>query len=547
MILGQITIAKPQVLLLSLLLIPAISFLYFRYKKITGNLSSSSKASKTPPLFKSIRRSLLGRTILRSLAFIFALLAFSDISWGRKKLPVHKSGSNVNFVFDISWSMMAKDGPENTSRLDCMKFYTSSLVKELSNSSFSAILAKGEGYVAIPETEDIALMENMIENLSPKLMTSAGSSLGKGIEAAIKGIPPHSSKSQYIWVFTDGDETDSLLEKALETAAKHDISVTLVGFGSEKEREITAGDGKTRVKTALRGEKLREVAQSVNQANYQKLRSANKSSISYVDSKSKGSIWNLLNQVKVSSGDNATLSYEFQPVNHHKLFIFLSILSFILSFLAGELNFGHGKKFAALFKAGIIFSSVFLTSCSSEKKDILEGVWAWYEGKYTSATADFLNTAQKADRDSLAKAYAIYGLGTTYISMGENDAAEVRLSQLNLDDENLPKEIRSAGFYNMGIIWERKGNYENAAASFRKAILADYKNLNAKINLELCQRELTQKQTKAGQSQMQGVNEEKADKSEMNSEIFNLIREQEGKKWRNMSDGQEEEKNVIDY
>lgn len=548
MIFETVSIENPKILLLTLMVIPAFLFIFARYKKIKKNLTAASASKNDSSLFRPAKKSLLWRTIFRCFSWIFAVMAFAGISWGAKKVPVHKSGSNINFVFDISYSMLAEDGPQKKSRLDCVKIYVSSLLQELSSASFSAVLAKGDGFVAIPETEDAALMETMVENLSPTLMTSAGSSLGNGIEAALNAIPEHSSKSQYIWVFTDGDETDNLLEKALEKCAKNDVAVTLVGFGTERETEIITGDGKNRVRTALRSKEMEELAQSISKRNYRKSNSANESIITFIDSKSPGSAWKLLNQIKASgNGEESTLSYEMKQLNHHSLFILLSILCLIFSFIAGEFRKGNGRKFKNLIATTMIFSTIFLTSCSSEKKQVLDGVWAWYEGKFTSATAHFLNTAQKAPKDSLARSFATFDLSATYLSIGELDAAMERLSQLNLDDENLPPELRSAAFYNQGVILERQGDYSAAAECFKKAILANQKNLNAKINLELCKRELTEKQSKSAQAQMQGVNEEKAANSEMNNEIFNLIREQEGKKWRNMSDGGEKNNDVLDY
>ena len=131
--------------------------------------------------------------------------------------------------------------------------------------------------------------------------------------------------------------------------------------------------------------------------------------------------------------------------------------------------------------------------------------------------------------------------------MGENEAAFDRLSELNPDNKTLPPEFRSAAYYNTGIILTRKNDYKNAAENFKKAILADSKNLNAKINLELCERELVQKQANSAQAQMQGINEDKQQNPEMSNEIFELIREQEGKKWQNMSESNENKDDVLDY
>ena len=538
--LASFSIGRPYVLFASLLILPALFFVIIKIKKIEKSLSSSQSNKSIAPL----KFSLFMRTLFRCISWLFAILALAEISFGSKKVPVHKSGSNVSFVFDISYSMLAKDAPSRLSRLDAVKIYATSLIENFPEVSFSAVLAKGDGFVAISETEDKNAMLNLIENLSPKLMTSGGSSLAKGIEAAINSVPQHSPKSQYIWVFTDGDETDNLLEKAIEKAGKFGVPVSLVGFGSERESEITAGDGKTRVKTALRAKKLQEICATANE----KASSMNRSSKThalYINSTSSGSAWQLLNQIKKTSkdGDENTLSYEIQNVRRHSFFLLFSVIFLLLSFVAGELKISKRKKILST----ILASSILLTSCKSEKKQILEGAWAWYEGKYTSATADFLNVVQRADEDSLAHEYAVFDLSATYLSLGESEAAFERLSEMQLENDRLPSDLRSAAYYNMGMISSRKNDYRQAADYFKKAILANPKNQNAKINLELCVRELVQKLANSAQAQMQGVNEEKQKNPQMNNEIFNLIRENEGKKWRNMSDGGEKNDEVLDY
>ncbi len=546
--LSTLSIGNPRFLPAVFLILPVLLYLFLKFKKLTKLLSSSQNQKN----LKSLKISLFLRTFFRVLALISAIFALSEISFGSKKIPVHKSGSNVSFVFDISYSMLAKDAPSRLSRLDAVKIYASSLLENLSGSSFSAVLAKGDGFTAIPETEDVLSMLNLLENLSPHLMSSGGSSLGKGIEAALNSIPQNSAKSQYIWVFTDGDETDSRLEKSLEQAVKSMIPVTIIGFGSESESEITAGDGKTKVKTALRAKKMQEITESVNSRASSFSFPAGKSQARYIDSRAKASAWKLLSQIKGKTGEDEenSLSYEVKKVNRHAFFIFWTIIFLILSFVAAEFKLSSlkNKKFLSLLEKSMIFTALFiLASCKSEKKQILEGAWEWYEGKYTQATADFLTVAHKASEDSLAKNYAIFDLSATYFSMGELDASLKRLSQLNLDDEKLPADLKTAAYYNLALISARKNDYETAAQNFKRAILADSKNVKAKINLELCQREITQKQAQEAQAEMLGVNEEKQTNPDMKNEIFNLIRENEGKKWRNMSDSGEKNDDVLDY
>ncbi|MBQ4378400.1 MAG: VWA domain-containing protein [Treponema sp.] len=531
---SSFSIAKPHILILITAVLPAVLFVLLRLKKLLSHTSCSGSD------LRALRASFFLRTILRAFAWIFMILALSDISFGSEKVPVTKSTSNVSLVFDISYSMLAKDAGKNITRLDAVKIYASSLVENLPSSSFSVILAKGSGFTAVPDTEDRSVVLNLIENLSPHLMTKAGSSLAKGIEAALEGIPHNSPKSQHIVLFTDGDETDNQLEKSLENAVKSGVPVTILGFGDEKETEITAGDGKTKVKTALRAQKLREICENVNKSAF-----FSNISVSYSDAKTPSSARKIIRSVEKSAGKENTVSYENRNVRRHGLFILLSLLCLILS--ATERNSLSSSAVSRLLPVFLIPCSVFLTNCSSEKKQILEGAWAHYEGKYTEATADFLNVLNRCEDGELAQSYAVFDLASTYISLGETDSALDRLLSLNPDDQNLPADLRSAIFYNTGVIFSQRKDYKNAAANFKKAVLSDSRNLSAKINLELCERQIIQKQTKAAESAMTGVNEEKKAGSSMESEIFNLIRENEGKKWQNMSDGSEKDDNVLDY
>ena len=175
--LASFSIGRPQILIAIFAIFPAIFFIFQKFRKIEKAFSDS----KNQRILSSLKISIFLRTIFRAFAWIFAVLAFSEISFGSKKIPVQKSGSSVTFIFDISYSMLARDAPSNLTRLDAVKIYASSLLENLSSSSFSAVLAKGEGFTAVPETEDKSAMLNLIENLSPKLMTSGGSSLSKGI------------------------------------------------------------------------------------------------------------------------------------------------------------------------------------------------------------------------------------------------------------------------------------------------------------------------------------------------------------------------------
>ena len=183
----------------------------------------------------------------------------------------------------------------------------------------SVVIAKGDGVVAIPITEDKIIVESLLESLNPKLMTSPGSSIGKGILRAKETFEKNYSTAGRIWVFTDGEETDNQLKNALTECIKSGIPVSIIGFGSEKETSVYAGDGITTVKTALRTKAINDAILEVNKkTNYLK----NKTQIQFVKADEKGSAAKLINQLITKENSHITniTTYEEKPVPRYKLF-----------------------------------------------------------------------------------------------------------------------------------------------------------------------------------------------------------------------------------
>lgn len=541
-------IAHPKILILVLLIFPAMIFAFLRFKKLSRALFSFYGVSQKSKIFVNLRTRLFFKTIFCCLAWICAVLAFSGISWGTKNVSVPKNGNQVCFVFDISYSMTARDCLGKISRLDAAKIYASNLVPILPQTSFSAVLSKGDGFAALPETDDISAVFSLIENLNPNLVSSPGSSIGKGIVTALHSLSLNSAKMNYIWVFTDGDETDSNLKSALEESSAAGVPVTLVGFGSEKESEILAGDGKTKVKTALRSQKLKNLVSEISSKPFSK-----RDLVRYVSSDENSSAYFLINQIKsknLSGGeDNDFFTSEQVPVKRHGFFIFLAILFLMISVLAEEFNLPKSKSIFS-FLIFLLISSVF-TSCGfKNQKQILKGSWNFYQGKYKSSMADFLNASVPRENenaeDSMALQYALFGLASNYIAVGELDSALDRLNQLQIGTAAVPKELESAAYYNEGIIFVQKNDFVQAAEFFKKAILSNPDFLDAKINLELCSRHLEEKSADEAETEMKRISESKENPSQMQNEIFNIIRENESKQWKKM-ESTAKESDVLDY
>lgn len=481
------------------------------------------------------------RTVCNFFCASFLILAAAKISWGVDLVPVQKTGTAISFVFDVSYSMEAKDGPNGISRLESSSFFAEELLSRLKGKSVSVVLAKGEGVVAVPLTEDFETVENLIANLSPRLMSAEGTSLGGGLRAALSSFPEQSAAANYIWLFTDCEETDSSLQAAISECAKFGVGVAIIGFGSERESEIFAGDGKTKIKTALRSGDVEKILGAVREKFFlQNKNSAEQ--ILYVDAGEVGSATKLLKMIKPVS-EEFGVSYEVQNVSHSDFFILLSAIFFMASFVLGELDAAGGrKKFLSGMQAVVVM--IAFTSCSTRFSDgtkILNGTFDWTKRDYQGAVGNFFDASFSAENhgDGLAQLYAVYGLGTTYLMQGETDSAEMRFQQIF---DEAPDKIKFDILYNLGIISHRKGNYQEAAEFFKRSLLIDETNADAKINLELSLRE----NSVQPQSVQENVPISESDgDTNLQNELYSIIREDEKKQWK--SHQQNSQKSAADY
>ena len=466
-----------------------------------------------------------------ALAFIFLILAHAGLTWGTYLVPVQKSGHSVSMVFDISNSMLAKDCPGNTERLKAAALYTKKLLSKMEDVPVSVVIAKGDGIAAIPITDDYAMIESLLDVMSPSLMTVPGSSIGKGILKAKESFNTNFSSAGRIWVFTDGEETDGQLSSALLECQKSGIPVTLIGFGSEKESPVISGDGKTKVMTALRKDRLEEaIAEASNRFRFFN----NHNNLLFIDSLEKGSAVQLLNQLRSGSAENMITSYEVKPVPRYKLFLSLAALFLIMSYIATEFNFLRffGSKAQRASAAALVsFIAMILSGCSSQTGDILKGTVSYHQKKYRHAVSRFMEASENAaaDENSINQSYALYDLGTAYIMLGEDSAA---LEQFNAITEDAPDAVRYAAFYNAGVLAWRNSDFDEAKDYFRKALEIDSSKIDAKINFELSMQQ-SEAKGKQNQSNQIQASQDETPSQNLEKAVFEHIKENDQKQWKN--------------
>ena len=474
------------------------------------------------------KKILIIRSVCLLISFIFLLLAHAGLTWGTYLVPVQKSGHSVAMVFDISNSMLAKDCPGQTTRLDAAALYAKKLLSRMEGIPVAVVLAKGDGIAAIPLTDDSVMTESLLDVISPKLMTVPGSSIGRGILKAKESFSTSFSSAGRIWVFTDGEETDGQLAPALLECQKNGIPVTIIGFGSEKESSVLTGDGKTQVMSALRRDRLEK---AIEEAKAKFTFNSGRENLSYIDSLEKGSAIQLLSQLRYGPTEKLITSYEIKPVPRYKLFLSLAIIFLILSYISTEFNFArffHQKKIRGS-AAALVFVTLFFSGCSSDTTEIFKGTLSYHQKKYRHSVSCFMQASEKAAANSDNMAYALYDLGTAYIMLGESSAA---LEQFKAIPADAPDAVRYSAFYNAGVLAWRNSDFDQAKDFFKKALEIDSSHIEAKINLELSMQQSDAKGQQNQSNQIQASQEEDSSQ-ELEKAVFEHIKENDQKQWKN--------------
>jgi len=190
--------------------------------------------------------------------------------------------------------------------------------------------------------------------------------------------------------------------------------------------------------------------------------------------------------------------------------------------VTGKLN---AIRRAVVPPCGVFLLILFASGCSnaSGKLLIIEANFLSSQGRFTEAVNKYTKALEYKD----AAPYAEYGLGSVYLSMGQEETALDNFAKARNMLDSLPpgqnRELRYRVCYNMGVTLFSGGNFTGAADSFRDALKIDGKKTEAKRNLELSILSI------ARQSIHSGGNRE----NEGISVLFDYIRQKELAQWAN--------------
>ena len=182
----------------------------------------------------SAPRSRANRAARLCVASALAAVAFWGPRWGTERRVRETEGADVVLAVDVSKSMLA--GDEKPSRLDHVRQEIRKLRSSSRTHRLGLVAFAGRSYVLAPLTTDGAALELFLDNLGPDLVGQPGSSIGPAIRQGTDLLTAsRSAADRALVIMTDGEsfEPPEAIVAAAQYAKDGEVKVIAMGFGTE--------------------------------------------------------------------------------------------------------------------------------------------------------------------------------------------------------------------------------------------------------------------------------------------------------------------------
>ena len=167
--------------------------------------------------------------ILQSTCVCLCVLLIAGPEFGSKVDKNKRQGAELMIALDVSNSMMAEDVQPN--RLTKAKQILSKLVDQLQDDKIGLVVFAGDAFTQLPITADYVSAKVFMSTISPDLVPTQGTAIGKAIELCRSSFPPKGKSERGIILITDGENFEDDATEAAKAAAKEGIKVHVVGIG----------------------------------------------------------------------------------------------------------------------------------------------------------------------------------------------------------------------------------------------------------------------------------------------------------------------------
>jgi Ca-activated chloride channel homolog len=503
-----------------------------RAKMIAGN-----KINNIIPYYSEGQKWL--KIVFYTLGFILAVFALARPRWGYETINTNVKGRDILVVLDVSFSMATND--LIPSRLEAAKREINELLGMETGDRIGLLVFSGESELLSPVTNDYAAVSFFLDSVSPNMLPKEGTDIGGALTSGIKAFDDNEPRNKMILLFTDGEDLQGDYYAMLKNIKDSEIKVFTIGVGTKEGDLIPVYNSKGEKESALKDSSGNFVKSKLDEKRLIEI--AETTGGSYLRTTGdKNEIINFFNSIKsVELKNQGSLKYE-QKKERYDIFLIPALIFLIIGFILdqGRLIKLNMNKFDWLFNKNLIVVFILLAISANirlfpagdpsgdakslqETKQIIGdpngGYWgnkSFIKGDYKNALEKYLSAQDLMKGNDKGKLY--YNIGNTYYKVNdlERSSKYFEESVIYLTDD----KIKSMAYFNEGLVIFKKQNYGMAKDLFKKSILLNPEDEDARYNYMVCkiledksknnqQDQNNQTQNKQQQKQEKKVNDEK--------------------------------------
>ncbi|HAM35631.1 MAG TPA: hypothetical protein DEB40_03610 [Elusimicrobia bacterium] len=441
-----------------------------RRRKLAGLMGNPGTIARLLPPETAARRRLKAAAQTAALALIF--IALAGPQWGVELVTTKASVRQVVIAVDVSLSMLAEDVSPN--RMEKSKNELSLLLDSLRGNRVGIAAFAGDAGMICPLTSDIDAAKQILGGLSVGSIPTPGTAIGTAVRTAAEALGRYSGGKAVV-LLTDGEDhhTDPL--GAAAEAAASGIKIYAIGIGTPEGTPLPIKEAGSNALTGYKkdrkgqtvisrlGEKtLMEMAQATGGAYWRASPSADEVA----------DIARQIDALEKSQGVSGTAH------QYRNRFLFPLGLAFLL--LLGELLIPLRRVAAGLLLLALIPAPA---RAAGAESDLRAGNKLYEKMRYEEALQRYRRAQKPGDpRPEFNSADALFRLE-------DYDLAAQGFLRL-AEDPKAPPAMRADAYYNLGNALAGKQDYRGAVAAFRRAVVLNPKDTDARHNLAVALRML---------------------------------------------------------
>jgi Ca-activated chloride channel family protein len=401
---------------------------------------------------------------------------------GHEETEVEQKGIDLMIVVDVSNSMFATD--TQPTRLRRAQDEIAVMLERMTGDRAGLVIFAGAPFLRSPLTSDLAALQGIVAGVhDERALIPPGSDLGAAIERASVALDSGIADTKVMLVVSDGEDHGGRVSQAIQRAAASGIRVYTAGAGTEAGSPVLDFNPETQtttprltpggqpVLTRLDSEALTNMAATGN-GRYVSIESG---ALAGLPSEFDG-----LASTTFASEETAT------PIERFQIFAAMALALAVAAIVIPAIRWPRARAAMRLWPiAGAMFiAGICATDAADENR---RGNREYADGNFDVA-ADAYRTAQALDPE---RPELFHNAGNAYDEMGEYGTA-IDETQRALDDgDDTDDALRAVLEYALGGHFAGATQLQDAIEAYKRSLLADPDDLDAKHNLELVMRRLT--------------------------------------------------------